>query len=412
MDRAEEIKDSMEKMLSRKCSDATEGFYHFHPDKIQVVDIIALGRSSSFFIQGFFDGHPECITIPNISIYSYLVSNARKGQGLRQTINDLYKKSTSLYNSPNKKIEGIVPFSLFDIGIREYINEFGPSTKNFFVAAHYALAKIIYPDRLASIRYIIYQTHQVGGFRMRTNNFVTQIHRDFPRRKIIFPIRDPRATWLSTRKLMPTSRTPFLSCVIVNYLYAIFYEVISPGRTFFIKHEDFHKNFAKTLQKLIAFVGISYHRSLEYSSFFNIEYDGTGINDGSGVSVTTSTGLFKSRPDERYARDNWKEELDGGEIEFIQWISESYMKKFHYGLYKKEKGLYRVRNIFPSQKECFQKGKGRNFLDKTCSYIIQVPLIGSPTVFLLFSFVYSIGYLMGIVYIGRLRRELLPIERG
>ena len=69
----------------------------FNPEKIKVVSLITLGRSSSFFLQGLMNSHPAIVTIMSV----FYPEKKDLIQGKNQAINKLYTRINESFTQIN-----------------------------------------------------------------------------------------------------------------------------------------------------------------------------------------------------------------------------------------------------------------------------------------------------------------------
>jgi len=311
----------------------------------------------------------------------------------------LHKLATSIYGVSSLVLQEKISLSDFKRYAEAYINCFGKTNKNIFIAVYYAIAKITCPDNISKIEYIIFQTHKVGEYCL-FNNLLINFHINFPDRKIICAVRDPRASWLSFRKRFPTTRVPFLICNFINFFYSRSFEKQNPNNIIYVKHEDFHCDFSRTLKKIIDFMGIDYEATLEYSSFYNNPYDGSNIMDG---RPNSNTGVYKCYADKIYTQETWKQELHSGEIKFVELISYYYMKCFGYKKYKnKQKDLFQLKHLVPCTQKDLLLAKDMSNINRGAYYITKIPWLGNLIVFIAYLSLYVFAVILGFFYVKRI----------
>jgi len=281
------------------------------------------GRASSVFFQGLFDGHPEVITLPAFYDYvdSWLVYKTPE-----QIISSIYNSEIVSSYRAHLGLSSDINYDFFKKYFMEYLNNFGISRKTIFVGTQYAISKIRNKD-LSKIKYVLHQPHMFSSNLTRSKKNILFL-KDFNPEKYIFLIRDPRATFLSTKKLsfFPTDFHSKLAFYNWKYDYD-FYKLISRNRSVLtVKHEDLHLAFSEIKKSILDFLKIDDASSLSSSTFYGFPYDGK-------YGTTNRQGIFKNVPSPDYVKDDWKRILSKDELFFLQKIFKNYFLEFNYELY-------------------------------------------------------------------------------
>ncbi len=319
-----------------------------NPQNIKVFILVSIGRASSVFIQGLFEGHPEVLTIAGTSFYLDKVSTK---QSLKETSNKFYQKIERgiTYNNKHYRFNESFPKEKFYKNLKRYIEFFGLNTKNLFLGVHYAFA-LHFNFNINNLKYILAHGH--------TSEFLFKILKDFPDSKIIYAVRDPRANYLSYKKKLEfIIKNPncisksvivekqlilnkknyfpiFLNLkkklLLIKFMGSIykeyfFFNILKKRcELLVIKHEELHTNYPKIKREIIQFLSIKSDSALETSTFFNKPYN-------SSESMIPSTIKVKSsKPNKKFAHEQWKEELSSFELKLIQFIFFGMMKTFNY----------------------------------------------------------------------------------
>lgn len=318
---------------------------NFHPNKIGVASVIAMGRGGSLFFQGFFEGHPNVVVVPTMRYPNLPKAGCSNLDSLASSVfQDHLTSFFSFY--PMKTVD----YKKFKPHFIRYLKEFGVSRKNVFIAIHYAFARAAGQD-VEKVRYIMFQSH--------LHFLLNPLMEDFPGVKIIFLARDPRATLLSV-----------LKSYAHGFVFSFLYPPICFGfaksypmgdNVLFIRHEDVHLHFKKTIEKALIFLGIPFHRCLRYSSFCGRPYTGSSL----GGTFASSTGFFSSKPSKKFVHDEWKWQLSPLQLSLINFLCKGYIEYFEYPKWD-----------FPSAKTpFFDLGK---YADSLLGVETSSPIMGVP----------------------------------
>lgn len=281
------------------------------PNKIKIINILPIGRSSSIFLHGLMEGHEEIITI--IGNY-YPEENDFIGLDIKEVVKRIYNKLRHMERDyySESRLENIFPINKLELYLKEYLSFFGINKKTILIGIHYALAKSCKKD-LSKVKYILMQSHN-------TPHFLRSIE-DFPKQKMIFTVRDPRASFFSYK-----NKLNYITGIIgLLENYALFkrlskdkYDLIT------IKHEDLNMDYKKIKKELIKFLDIKDSKSLNECTLFNIPWD---YSQGKNNSITKN---YLTKPNKIFVSDTWKNEMSTPEIKFIQFIFSDFMKIFNY----------------------------------------------------------------------------------
>lgn len=324
--------------------DKDTDFFNFHPDKIKVVGIIAVGRSSSLFLQCLLDGHPNLITFP-MKEFVRLDSKDNFSAFFDKYYNNILREDFKLYN---QNIDDCLKKKEFEKCVKDYLDNFGYNTKTFFIALHYAAAKSN-KQNIKKIEYIVYQSHNAS--------YTKELFKEFKNIKFVFTIRDPRANHWSWIK---NENAPDL------YMYQLYYYVLYKKLKFCsiaIKHEDIHLRHPYVKRKIISFLKIKDNVCLNNSTICNRPFTGSII--GSKIKG--------DRPNPRYVNDKWKTDLPKYEIDRIQRIFSEFMSEFEYKNIN-TKGLENFITVY-GHKYYFKSIRFsplKNILD----FFTKIPLVG------------------------------------
>lgn len=274
------------------------------------VSVVPLGRSSSLFFQGLFDGHPCFVTLPTFWYPTVSWLNGKSPRALARWIyrNQLKK----IFDFSSVRVS--IPYSRFEAAFCEYLGSFGITPKTVFLAVHYGylFARSI---NAASVKYLVFQAHDV----------FTQ-HRtvaDFPNQKIFFMVRDPRATYASLKSIDPfTAPLAAISLFYFGYAYSKKYHC--SGQALYISHEELHTRFESTMRCVLRFLGVPMHPHIRQSSFFGRPFTGNAVRFPSG------SGINASKPNPAYVSNRWSSVLSRFEVRFVNWFGDSYLRQFGY----------------------------------------------------------------------------------
>jgi hypothetical protein len=285
---------------------------NFAPARINVVNIVALARASSYFFQGLLDGHPAIVTLPH---HGYPSEDDIRGSAL-----DIAKRAHA--RCVNwlfvERLPTQVPFAVFRRPFLAYLKEHGISRKTVFIATHYAFATWRCDD-IRKVRYIAFQGHLMKD--------CFPLFADFPDTRTIALVRDPRAAYLSQRARNPYYSPLFwLRVTCAGYWYASAYPY--QEQMLYVRHEDLHRAHPLVRRRYRAFLSLSDHPALDESTFYGFPYTGKSLGVGSSI------GVFSSRPDPAYVSDSWKKQISCQELAIVNFLSRAYIKKFRYPRWK------------------------------------------------------------------------------
>ncbi|MFH1500734.1 MAG: hypothetical protein ABIE22_02195 [archaeon] len=338
-----------------------ERFYNLDPRKIKIVNLIPIGRSSSIFLQGLLDWHPEIITILGNFYPEKSDLQSRRFEVIAKKIYGKINAMTKHYNT-TYDLGRNFPEGKFAGYLKEYTDVFGMSIGSLFIGAHYAYARH-YKRDISKIKYILAHAHGATLFH--------QIVKDFPKQKLIFTIRDPRANYLSYKKigiLVHGTLYQYENYLLYRKLKKIGYPII------IIRHEDMHTKYEEVKKGLIEFLGIKKSKSLDSCSFFNLAYD------GSESKISSSQNLSDTRPNKKFVNEKWKSDLSTSELNLIQFIFRKMMEEFKYRKYYSGGEIVikflntDVRSLSRSNLES-KKGI-KKFLLTFARFIYQIPILG------------------------------------
>jgi len=289
-------------------------FKNFLPEEINLLFIEPLNKSSSLFLNALLDRHPQLIQAFT-SRYPEMPEGTSPEDAAEIAYanlqNRLWQDATP-YDVPFTSAEFSKPFL-------QYVSEFGVSDKTAFIGTHYAIAVLLRKD-LSKIKWIIFHPHAA------IKDF-TRARKAFPKSKIVLTIRDPRAAQLSNRKgAEPFPIYRFIPSIPI--LLRLYRRAFRPEDILVIRHEDLHCDYPAVKKRLCAFAQIREDRSMDEASYFGKPWDGTNKTGSLSKKRITS-----SRPDPRFASDDWKEALSPFELAYVQFFLGGVMKEFGYPAY-------------------------------------------------------------------------------
>jgi hypothetical protein len=292
---------------------------NLRPDRVSLVAIDFLNRSSSLFFNCLLDGHPQII---HGFAQNYPAGASSRQEAARAAFENL-ASSMIWHYSPRD-----FPFSFreFEPLFNQYADEFGFSQKSAFVAAHYALAKLLGKD-LKKIKWIAYHPHGHSNI-----GSVMRAKRDFPNQKLILTVRDPRAAiWGNLRA---DKKVPLYELLPQAPAYWWAYKrIFARNEIRVVRHEDIHTNYPRERVALTEFLQIHDEASLDQATLFGKPWDGSAKN-----AVLSNTGRKSSRPDPAFVTDDWKQGLSRFDLFLIQAALAGFMREFGYLPYSKPDG--------------------------------------------------------------------------
>lgn len=336
-------------------------FGNFQPDKIRLVTLYHVGRSSSVFTVGLFDGHSEFMVLPSFfypmeikktfeenSIYCFEES---KNQ-IKNVVGDLCNKFS--YSDFRKHFE-------------DYIKNFGISRRNCFIATYYSFAKLM-DKNVNHLKYILYDPHTIDKTKV--------ILSDFPRQRFIVTTRDPRNSFLSNRK----EENALHGIMEEKRIFSFYKNRIKKMRHLVVRHEDIHTNYEKVLASFEGFFNIKRCSSLYQSTYFGVDYD------SKNSQYKSTHKIFSSEPNPLYAKERWKEELSPYEIRFVQILHRAMFKEFNYKFYdpflKPRFFFFRTRMNFLDEDIFREKSFMHRVVCRAIILVSKIPFLG--IIFLIF----------------------------
>lgn len=289
-------------------------YHYFHPSKISVVTINPLARASTYFFQGLFDGHPEMVTLPD-TVYFYGKEAFDSGDPCGIS-DELWGRLEVASRTVVGLEEVPADKTCFERAFQAYLKDNGASDRSIFLALHYAYARARGMD-MSRIRGINYHCH----------SYLHMLHvmADFQDARNIFLIRDPRASFASIKKRAD------LDPLFYHFHYLQVYRgvykplrLLGEGARLLVRHEDMHLHFEDVMEKVTRHLGIADHPCLRHSSYFGEYYT------GSFLASRSTQGLYLSRPDPRYVKDDWKKLLSAFELHLVQATAKSLMAENGY----------------------------------------------------------------------------------
>jgi len=339
-------------------------FYNFHPDKIKLINMIPFGRASSIFMQGLLDGHPEIVTI----VFYYLRKEESGGKNFENIVNLNYQRIKERINIyiGNYDLEKKIPKEKFAKYLKEYLNEFGISHKTVFIGVHYAYAKHSKKD-IKKVRYIFAHSHWPDVF--------LDLAESFPKQKMMFLIRDPRASFLSGKRM----KMLLASVLYLRNVMDLYKKIRKKNKDIIaIKHETLHVNYKKVKEVLIDWLDIKKHSSLDSATFLGKPF--YGMDHPTVASPSGKSNI----PSPKFVNENWKNELSTAEINFVQFFFSDIIEIFAYEKISKYEPLW-VEYFFTRRNLSLNMIKNnyhglRKISLKILRGMYMIPLIGRPMV--------------------------------
>ena len=302
--------------------------------KIPVVVISTFGHCGIDWLHSLIDSHKQVLIIPSLSFYRrldwlkrkkkiYFNDEKKKEFLLNNLIEILLKNSTSNKSQRHKILKKNQKKFIFKKYTLSFLNNVKNSNleKNFFLAIHYAFAKINNID-LSNIKVIVSHEHVPWNCEKYEKHFNS---------KYIFMMRDPRASIAGCIKAYAKNEKIPMSYYIdhqLSFLFSAqsFYKKMK-RKVLILKNEAMHKNLKKEMKKLSIWLGIKFNRSLLNSTINGKKWI--------GESVYLSKGdLKKPYPKNYYLPKNvekrWRSILDKKQIFMIETLAEDIMKENKY----------------------------------------------------------------------------------
>ena len=362
-------------------------------DRVNLVAVIdSSGRGGNLFFLTLFDLHTEVACCPIVQYsYSYMLAELGEQDEMNSDAAHAFITQKSyfrlLYNEPAgdnallfTRMGGNPAAALDRTRLRALIDGYfsGPRlvTRKQIVAVPlvaYALVRGVDPGRL---QYVMIgdaisrrEESVIEGF---SGVIIDRIIEDFPKAKIFRLVRDPRATFASPRHqfvnslgnmyalrpgnyfsrlatLSSAELTPENGCV---YLYWLLYlnqaevticrkEAQYPERFMIVKNEDLNLCFPDTMMSIAAWLEVQQLDTWRTSDFvptvIGVPWEGAGAYNSRYQRVTT--GLLANDPEEvsrnvtgpnEYVTRRWRTRLNKREIELIEFLFFSDLKKYRY----------------------------------------------------------------------------------
>ena len=310
---------------------------------INTVFLVCAGRAGSGFLQSMLDSHPEILMLP--MELKFLDHWNRYCEGKNLDLDEILKiwtkkskissfKDGILYGIDSNEKFSNCNIEIYTKNLREILRRVGLSKKNVFYALHEAYAKSIDQD-LNLIKIIV-------EFSARSIE-INQIIKSFPNAKFIEVVRDPRANYISSKNLILhsnknlvlTNQNKFTNLLIrilkdLNTDYENMQKNLysrNKNRWLIIRHEEMHLNNIKTIKKLINWLQISFHPSLNESTLGGHQWKG---NSSSGKSVLGVSRDLVNR---------WRSDITSTEKNLIEFL---FFNSFDYYSYNLEKPINKL----------------------------------------------------------------------
>jgi len=307
---------SKSRLILGKLKNVDTDFGIFDPQHTQIVAIGALGRASSYFFQGLLGAHPQIVTIP---VAEYISDNLELTKRTPQQIADYFYANwmNQVFSVPTDK--KYVDKNTFSQNIINYLQTFGITRKTIFLAVHYAYA-VARKQKISDIKKIVFQIHLLYDS--------TPLFEDFPTTELISLVRDPRSTYASKKVVQSKYQHPVFLYVVCYLGYEFHKTIDKYTKTILIRHEDIHQKFDQTIKRVIKFLEIKPHASLEYSSFYGLPYTGAALTSKS------ASGIYSAKANPQYVNDKWKVGLSQFELSTINWLCSDYIANCKYESWK------------------------------------------------------------------------------
>ena len=249
---------------------------------MNVISLIAAGRSGVTFLHSLLDSHPNCCTIPGSCVSKYY-SWYKKNKSLkiesliikfiedRPIIFDIKNPSFIAYGfnrmgkSGDKNI-AINKKSFFKNFNTLIDSNYSSTSRDFFIKMHLAYAKTI-EQNTEKINTIVYNMHfyDPQGAKL--------LVADFPNTKFIHVVRDPIQAILSLinhyygGNMYKYKRSYVIEQTFIHFLKILPLVDGYQDKSRFIKLEDLHLDSERTMGKLIKFLDVDWNDCLLKSTF-------------------------------------------------------------------------------------------------------------------------------------------------
>ena len=337
-------------------------FHNFHPDKISLVNIEPMNKSSSLFLYTLFDGHPELISgFIEMGIYPEVSSNLTLEQITKYSY-DLLHDNIWERITPYKFPFSIKEFSHF---FQNYLRKFGISNKNCFIAIHYAISLLLKKD-VSKIKWIVLYTH--GSIKS-----ILRAKQDFPDSKIILTIRDPRASAWSFKRAL-ANVPAYLTVTYAPLWLKNFKNIYRKCDILFIKHEELHADYNSVRYYICSFLTIKDNKSFDKATYFDNLWDGSAKN-----LILSTKNILSVSPNKQFIDNDWKVGLNRFELFVInKFLGKQVIQEFDYpSFYKKRGGIYIPINILIRlERRLGNSGVKKNIV-KSYQFFEKLPVISN-----------------------------------
>lgn len=344
----------------------------------EVFAIVFYGRSGSVFLQSLFDNHPHVLMLPGTFLMKYFNFWELYGHLLKQELicrfTGYFAPFFDIYSDAENGQWAHPAIELsFDcmgedrnesLGIKK--NEFTEimmillekidkcSRRVFFQAIHVAysisLRRASNLD-LTRLPIIIYQSHT-------PYNSIDLLLNDFPKLKIIHSVREPLQTLGSHFK-------HHLKAYVLRRSYGDAFPFLGPQRSRAVKLEDLHINPKIVLEKLCAWMGLSWADSLLESTFDGKKW--WNLRDSTQISGFNKLIISKNHDDVFFKIDKYR-------LRVLYW------KRYKYWNYENKKNNFLEKLIllpllllpFKIELLCWKKEyQEKKFLDFLISTVLE-----------------------------------------
>ena len=303
---------------------------------IPVAVISTFGHCGIDWLHSLIDSHKQVLIIPSLSFFRkldwlkrrknlYLNDDANIKIILENLSNLIFKGKATKKSQRHIILKKNQSVHVFKKHILNFLNDKKNLNfeKNFFLAIHYAYAKIN-KINLKNIKVIVSHEHVPWNCEKYEKYFNA---------KYILMMRDPRASIAGCIKAYSDNEEIPMSYYMdhqLSFLFSAqnFYKKMKKKRNVLIlKNETMHKNLKKEMKKLSSWLGIKFSKSLLQSTLNGKKWI--------GESVYLSKGdLKKPYPKNYYLPKNvekrWKSILNDEQILMIEAASENIMKENKY----------------------------------------------------------------------------------